>query len=268
MRKAEAEQLAKRQASPSSTSTPPDLSTFAPSILSSACSAEVTRATSTSTIQTTVTSSVVTILPSTGPAPTVTSTVQAVTVVNTISSGVTTTTSTVSTTVTRTSTTTVVVASGAPTGTQTYLQAIPNINPGGVYALSDPAPHMTDNYFYNTTREIFILTSTSQLYSVTHNAYYYRQTPVTTSGKLFWNSNSSYGETIFTGVYNTTLGYNELIATDPSTKAQYLFCTASAPGTDYNSATGYHHYFATSSANYPSTCQTTRLFLQPINLAP
>ncbi|RDW88412.1 hypothetical protein BP6252_00444 [Coleophoma cylindrospora] len=265
MRSAEA--LAKRQA----LSTPAALATFAATILSSACSAQVTQATSVITVGPTVTATSRTTVPSTGPLATSTSIVAAVTQIITVASGVSTTvTTTTGTTQTTVSTTTVVVAAGAPTGTQTYLQLIRPINPGASYALSDPAPHMTDNYYLPNTREIFVLTGTKQLYSISHDAYYYRQVTkgvVPNSGKLFWSSTATDGETIFSSVYNSTLKYNELKATNPSTGSAYIFCCANVASSDDNTATGFHIYYNTAASGFPSGCIFTQLFLQPINLA-
>jgi hypothetical protein len=165
---------------------------------------------------------------------------------------------------TETSTTVISVASSAPTGVVGYMSFRQPVNSGGQYALSDPATHMTDNYYANSTRETFILTNTSQLYSVTHNAYYYYSTPAG-ADKLFWSSSNSTGSTNWLPGSTTTDGYTQLLMVDTryTAKTYYKFCLAKVGTNDANSATGFHVYYYNSTAVLPTTCGATQLWFAP-----
>lgn len=177
----------------------------------------------------------------------------------------TTTVSTTSTvTTTTTSTTTISVASSAPTGVVGYLAFRSPINSGGQFALSDPATHMTDNYYSNTTRETFIVTNTSQLYSVTNNAYYYYQTPAG-NDKLFWSTNNATGTTNWLQGNTTSDGYTQLLMKDIRYTAltYYRFCLKTVASNDGNSGTGLHVYYFNSTAALPTNCKETQLWFAP-----
>jgi hypothetical protein len=246
-------------------SIPTLLGTYSSNILSSACSGEVTSATSTSVIYTTISKStssvgVVTVVP----VRTVTG--SAVTVTQTITSGISIITVSATTiTSSYTKTTTIIVASSAPTGSPTYLQNLPQINPGASYAISDPATHMTDNYFVPTTREVFVGTSNGGLYSITHNAWYFTWSAAPTSGKLYWDT-INYSNSTFYQTPNATVGYNRLFMKNPSTGNPYEFCLSNIASKDNNAKTGYHHYYYPSIADFPSDCIYIQLFLQPVSL--
>jgi hypothetical protein len=248
--------------SPPPLPTPDSLTQYSPVILSSACSAEVVPATATSIVYETVATSTSSETTTTIPVPDQTSTYPTTTQVETLTTGVQTVSETTTTTLSVTSTTTISVAAGAPTGVITYLQILPAANNPNSYALSDSASHMTDNYYSQASREVFIVTSTGQLYSVTHNAYYYRE--AATGGKLFWSATATAGDTLFTQQYDSTLGYNQLFLTYPTTSQPYAFCLATVGGSDSNSATGFHVRFYPSSANFPAACVAVQLFLQPV----
>lgn len=226
-------QLQRRATSTSSAvsnTTPTPLRTFSSTDLSSACSSEVTSpAVSTSTIMRTVTAS-----------------------------------STSTVTKTATSTTVISVASSAPTGVVGYMSFRNPVNTGGQFALSDPATHMTDNYYANSTRETFIVTNTSQLYSVTNNAYYYYQTPAG-NDKLYWSTNNATGTTNWLQNATTSDGYTQLLMVDTryTTRTYYKFCLKTVASGDGNSATGLHVYYFNQTATFPTNCVGTQLWFAP-----
>jgi hypothetical protein len=156
------------------------------------------------------------------------------------------------------------VASSAPTGVVGYLAFRDPVNTGAQYALSDPATHMTDNYYANTTRESFIITNTSQLYSVTHNAYYYYNTPAG-ADKLFWNANTTLGSYNWVYGQTTSDNYTQLLMVDTryTAKTYYKFCLAKVGSNDANSATGFHVYYYNSTATFPTSCGATQLWFAP-----
>jgi hypothetical protein len=137
------------------------------------------------------------------------------------------------------------------------------VNPGGQFALSDPATHMTDNYYANTTRESFIVTDKNQLYSVTNNAYYYYNTPAG-NDKLFWSTAAANGTVNFRRGETTADNYTQLLMLDTrTTGAYYKFCLKTVASGDGNSATGLHVFYLNSTASYPTNCQATQLWFAP-----
>ncbi|MCJ1409427.1 hypothetical protein MMC19_003508 [Ptychographa xylographoides] len=250
----------------SSISTPSALSTFGATILSSACSQEVypINMTSTSFYYSVSTVTSTTTVPATS---------QAISVANsfttqTISSGITTAlTATTTATVTTTSTTTIVVQPGAPNGTQTYLQVANDPNLVTAYALSDPSTHLTDNYFFPSRREVFIVSQLGQLYSVTNNSYYYGTKPAG-GDKLYWSTSSSMGNTTFysrplgDGTGRAQLFLNDTVSTPP---APFSFCVSNLNTTDSNAATGYHIYYYVTPSQVGVNCTAVQLYLQPVS---
>jgi len=228
----------KRQATSSTLSTPSPLATVPSTILSSACSLEATPISKTSTIYTTTT----------------TTTYAQTTSTSVITAG----TSTTTAYTTVTSTTTISIASAAPSGQISYLRVNPVINSGGIYCLSDPATHMSDNYRNTTLRETFVVTSKGQLYSVTHNSYYYPK-----SGLLYYSSTASDGSTAFTAGAAASDG-SQLV-----TLAGYKTCVytvASSNGdanTNGNAATGMHIGIYATGATIPNGCSSSNLYLVP-----
>lgn len=243
-------------------STPTPLATFADDILSTACSAEVQPATTTAL-------AIVTTFPFRSTLETIsaslslkTSTHSTKTKIRTITSGIATIASTTTTTIGYLSTTTITIQATAPTGLVTYLQILPAINNPDSYALSDPATHMTDNDFLTGSREVFIVTNTSQLYSVTHDAYYYRGDG-SNGGKLYWSSNPADGEHIFFQRPDLAVGYNQLFL-NYTTNTPAVFCLMEASSGDGNSATGLHVRFYPTAADYIAQCDAVKLYLQPV----
>lgn len=249
-------------------STPSDLSQFPATILSSACSLEATPVTTTSTASTTATvvqagSTTVTTY-TTLAAVSSPTTVSTTTTTATVSSGVSTApSSTRTSTVVVTSTSTVVVQGSAPTGTPTWLQVQPDPNTGATYALSDPSTHLTDNFYAQSKREVFIVSGMGQLYSVTNNSYYYIPKPAG-GDKLYWSTNVTVGnKTFYKNALSDGTGRAQLFLNNTATGVPYNFCVANSSGVDYNAATGYHiyYYISTLIAN----CTSTKLFLQPVS---
>lgn len=151
-------------------------------------------------------------------------------------------------------------------GTLYYLQISPDPNAGASWGLSDPATHLTDNYYKQSGREVFELTSAGQLYSVTNNAWYGTQTGAT-SGKLFWDTRMVYANTTFSGTpVNDGTGRVQLFLQQSTTASSPdVFCVANVASGDGNSATGYHVYFAPPGTTSASTgnCIITSLYLSP-----
>ena len=126
---------------------------------------------------------------------------------------------------------------------------------------------MTDNYYKQSGREVFQLTSAGQLYSVTNNAWYGTQTGITT-GKLFWDTRSQFANTTFTGTAVTDgTGRLQLgLRQSTTSSALDVFCVSSTITTDSNSATGFHVYFYPPGTTQSQTgsCTITQLYLSPI----
>ncbi|KAI9812310.1 MAG: hypothetical protein M1827_004759 [Pycnora praestabilis] len=246
-------------------STPPGLTKFPSSVVTSACSMEASPVKSTSTVSLIVTNSTIQTVGPTFPSSTQTTVVRTVTVSQNVTNGISTvpTTATTTSTSTVTSTTTIVVASGAPSGTLTYLNIDPAINAGANYGVSDPATHLTDNYYEQNTREVFIITSTGRLYSVTNNAYYFQES-YTAAGMLYWSPNvATASNTTFYSSVNATNGKTQLFLEDPNATPPYAFCVYNIASNNRNAATGFHVNFALSSTSLPTNCLYTNLYLIP-----
>ncbi|MCJ1273655.1 hypothetical protein MMC21_001448 [Puttea exsequens] len=259
-------ELEARQAITSALSTPSALATFSPDILSSACSEEVAPVTQAS-VETqykisTSSSTTTTTAQSTTAIATV---IQTSSTTQIITSGVSTNAvSTITTTTTIYSTTTITVASNAPTAVPNYLAISPVINPNAGWALSDPSTHMTDNYFFPSRREVFALTSTNQLYSVTNNSYYGIATG-TTTGKIIWDTRSQYGNKTWYGKPLTDgTGRTQLYLNNTAVNAPFSFCVANLTSADNNAATGYHLYFYVTASQVTVNCKVCGLFLSPV----
>ncbi|KAI9791577.1 MAG: hypothetical protein M1833_001498, partial [Piccolia ochrophora] len=186
----------------------------------------------------------------------------------TVTNGISTTTTVVSTltssqVVTLTSTTTVTVQSNRPSGVLTYLQIVPQINAGASYAVSDPATHMTDNYYRNFLRETFIVTPEGRLYSNTFNAYYFLESNTATSGLLFWSTNIASSNTNF---YTTTSGgQTQVMIKQSATNATPLkFCVKSVASGNGNADTGLHIWFYRASLASVTACSQVSLVLAPV----
>ncbi len=153
------------------------------------------------------------------------------------------------------------------TGTLYYLQISPDPNAGAGWGLSDPATHLTDNYYKQSSREVFELTSANQLYSVTNNAWYGTQNGFTT-GKLFWNTNMAYANTTFTGTAtNDGTGRVQLYLMQSTTSSSLdVFCVQSVASGDANTTTGFHVYYHPPGTTSASTgnCSITSLYLSPV----
>ena len=126
---------------------------------------------------------------------------------------------------------------------------------------------MTDNYYKQSSREVFQLTSAGQLYSVTNNAWYGTQTGAT-SGKLFWDTRSQYANTTFTGMaVNDGTGRVQLgLMQSTASSTLDIFCVANSTSGDSNAATGFHVYFFPPGTTQSQTgsCTITQLYLSPI----
>jgi len=183
----------------------------------------------------------------------------------TISSGISTNpTSTATTTTTITSTTTITVASNAPSAPPNYLAISPDPNANAGWALSDPSTHMTDNYFFPSRREVFALTSVKQLYSVTNNSYYGVPTGVTT-GKIFWDTRSAYGnKTWYGNALTDGTGRTQLFLNNTAANAPFNFCVQNTTSADDNTATGYHLYYYVTASQVSVYCKVCSLFLSPV----
>ncbi|KAL9620715.1 MAG: hypothetical protein Q9160_004728, partial [Pyrenula sp. 1 TL-2023] len=220
-------------------STPSALIPFPDDILSSGCSLEAIPVTRTSTVVQYTTVSQPYTAELTTPATTqVTTLLQSTTTTQTVTIDIyTNPSSTYTTTTTIVSTTTITVASGAPSAVPQYLAISPDPNPNAGWALSDPATHLTDNFYFPNRREVFQLTSIGQPYSVTNNSWYYVSPPKTTTGKMFWSTSQSaanktfYGVPLDDGTGRTRLFLNKTIATPP---APFNFCVATNPSGDGN----------------------------------
>ncbi|MCJ1374615.1 hypothetical protein MMC20_005847 [Loxospora ochrophaea] len=212
----------------------------------------------------TTTTAVVTSALTTVPATTQTSSFNA-----TVSATVTNGTTTLSTTKTVlvaniTSTTTISTYSGAPTGPPTFMQIPQDINWDDPYAISDNAQHLTDNYNLNTSREVFIVSNAGQLYSVSHNAYYYIKTPAG-GDKLYWSTNSSLGSTNFYQVaLNDGTGRSQVFLNYTTKNAPFQFCICNTTSGDVNAAAGFHVYYYYTSGTQPSYCYNSPLYLVPV----
>lgn len=241
------------------------LTPYAPNILSSACSLEASSVTTTSTTTTTAIYNQTALFTNNVPSSTATivsNSNDTTTVSDGISTIITTApTSTSTVTVTTTSTTTITIASGAPSGTLTYLSIDPDPNTSPAFALSDPATHMTDNAYNTTLREVFIVTSAGQLYSVTNQAYYYPDTA--SANKLCWSTTASQSSTQFSIQRNTTNNENQLFLKQSADGPAYDFCIATKASGDGNGATGLHVHFYPDSLSFPTSCVATNLFLVP-----
>ena len=260
----------RRQATTSTLSTPSALATFPSNILSSACSREAGPATLTSAATQSQVVTVSTTSTTTSVSTYVSIIVQTVVTMNTITAGVRTaaaSTTTVNTTVV--STTTISVRSAAPSGNIYYMQITPDNNPVAQYALSDPQGHLSDYYYYQYRREVFILTDDGVLYSVTNNSYYYlpKYYIGQPSGKVYWQYATSYANHSWYGVPTTdgtgrvALYFNATQANSPN---PYNFCICNLLSADSNAATGYHIYFWNVSTQV-SNCDLTQLYLSPVN---
>ncbi|KAL6714338.1 hypothetical protein ACLMJK_007761 [Lecanora helva] len=269
-RAAQKRDLKGRQAAASSStlSTPSDLATFPGAVVTSACSLEATpvSVTSTSTVQqsTTVQSTVTATSTSTVVN---TATTSATVTTVTVTSGITTApTSTVAgATTTITSTTTITYASNAPSVSANYLNIDPDPNGNAAYALSDPATHMTDNFYYPNRREVFgLIPATNQFYSISNNSYYgipSNPTAGSTYNHLYWNTNAAYGNRTFYGVdLNDGTGRTQVFLNNTNTGTPYNFCISTVTS-DGNSGTGLHVNFYTTQF---SGCAPTNLYLSPI----
>ena len=126
---------------------------------------------------------------------------------------------------------------------------------------------MTDNYYKQSSREVFELTSAGQLYSVTNNAWYGTITGAT-SGKLFWDTRSQYANTTFTGTaVNDGTGRVQLGLKQSATSTILnIFCVSNSASGDSNAATGYHVNFVPPGTTQPQAgnCIITQLYLSPI----
>lgn len=121
----------------------------------------------------------------------------------------------------------------------------------------------TDNYYSQSSRETFIVTSANKLYSVTNNAYYYRES-TTSGGKLFWSTTASTGDSLFYSTYNATIGYNQLfMRTAAGATTNYVFCVYTIAANNGNSASGSHVWYSPNVASNPVNCTSVNLFLQP-----
>ena len=167
-------------------------------------------------------------------------------------------TSTTTSTAVVTSTTTILVAPSAPTGIIGYMKMSPQGNPGASYVLSDGATHMTDNYYYNTKRETFIVTDDGYLYSVTNNAYYYLQG---SPSLLFWNNAKSYGQPRFERTRNPD-GTLTVAVKNSAGNGYMSFCVKARSTGDGNSGTGLH-IFAIPQPGYYSNCIDVQLLIDP-----
>lgn len=124
---------------------------------------------------------------------------------------------------------------------------------------------MTDNFFFPNKREVFALTTQGQLYSVTNGAWYgvIPGTLGRTTGKLYWNTNSIYGNKTFSGTpTNDGTGRTRLFMKNALGTITYSFCIANKASGDGNSNTGYHVYFYTTTAQ--TNCPLTYLYLSPV----
>ncbi|KAL9113968.1 MAG: hypothetical protein Q9227_002102 [Pyrenula ochraceoflavens] len=255
-----------RQAANSTVSTPTPLTTFSDPILSTACSQVITSANSTSVTTQTTTATSGTTIATTVPSTTLATTVyQTTTAGQVITSGVVTnSSSTVTVTTTSTSTTTITIASGAPSATPQYLQISPDPNTNANWALSDPATHLTDNYYFPNRREVFELTSSGMLYSVTNNSYYGIPTG-STANKLYWSTNVAYANTTFYGTaLNDGTGRTQLFLNNTAANAPFNFCISNSTSGDGNTATGLHVNYFVTSGQIAAYCKACSLFLSPV----
>lgn len=174
-----------------------------------------------------------------------------------------TTASTVTSTETVTSTTTISIASNAPSGTVAYPRIVPEINAGADYVKSDAAGHMTENDYDMSNRESHITTSSGQLYSVTHDSYYYYSNPDPSGhDHILWTTDVSQAFTNWSG--NITSDGTELLMGDERTQgAYYKLCLVTAASGDGGS-TGLHFYYLNATAEYPDSREATRLFFESV----
>jgi len=132
------------------------------------------------------------------------------------------------------------------------------INVNGTYCLSDPASHLSDNFRNSTLRETFVVTSSGQLYSVSHNAYFYPY-----SGLLYYSSTASQGSTAFTAGAAAADG-SQLVSLKGYSFCGYTIASSNGnSGTNGNAATGMHIGIYTSGNSPPSGCSVTNLYLVP-----
>ena len=150
-------------------------------------------------------------------------------------------------------------------GTPYYINIASDPNPGAGWGVSDPATHMTDNYFKPSYREVFEVTTANMLYSVTNNAWYGTLTGAT-SGRLYWDTRMQYANKTFTTTaLNDGTGRLQLAlhpATAPTTTS--IFCISNVASGDSNAATGYHVNFYPPGTTLPVNCIVTNLYLSPV----
>lgn len=267
---AKRDELWARQQASSALITPSALASFPPVVVTSACSQEATPSTLTQTSTSIYSATSTTTVTATNVA--VVS--QTATTTATITSGTFTRASpiiTESTTTTVTSTTTVTYAANAPSATPNYLSVNPDPNAPGAWAISDPSTHLTDNNKVPYRREVFGLTAVNQLYSITNNSYYGISASATagsTANRLFWSTNSLYGNKTFSGTpLNDGTGRTQVFLKNTATNVNYNFCIANAATNDVHPDTGFHMYFYSTAQPFAinsGQCVTTYLYLSPI----
>lgn len=154
------------------------------------------------------------------------------------------------------------MAPSAPTGTIGYLKINPPANAGAAYALSDSATHMTDNAYFQSRRETFIVTADGYLYSVSNDAYYYLQG---SPSLLWWTRTKAQGQPWFESRRNPDGTLTVLLKKDGSAANGYLyFCTMQLGRGDGNGGSGLHVY-AIPRPGYYSNCSDMQLYIDPVS---
>lgn len=121
---------------------------------------------------------------------------------------------------------------------------------------------MTDNFYFNTRRETFIVTDDGYLYSVSNDAYYYVQG---IPSLLFWSKNKASGKPWFESRRNPDGTLTVLLKNNGNASNGYIsFCVMSSQSGNGNSGSGLHIYAIPQPGFYSSYgCSDLELRIDP-----
>lgn len=122
---------------------------------------------------------------------------------------------------------------------------------------------MTDNYSTKSSREVFVVTTARNIYSITHRTHYYPNSSTSGDNKMILDTKQIMGSTLFYTQFNATAHIiDELFPSQiESGGPRSVFCVATVASADGNPGAGLHIHLYVDSPSLSFNCTATNLHL-------